>query len=235
MYRSEGGKYLETYRTPQLTWQEVKAMKGRGTVGLGAAGEVNGYGESGPPPLRQKRLGGGASGGGGGGGDDYDDDDDADDGDDDEDTDRAMLGAGGDDGLTAEEAAGLIMNGGGGGGGGTKRGRVGPSLPPDQLRTAHHAAESRAAGNAKYLPTNTNNNTMITSTTSTYVSVQPPQTPGTVSAQKRSSGSVKRADVILGAGTATTKSAAEGEEEGGSTASASSVPAFTVQNMDDMD
>eukprot|EP00959_Pyramimonas_sp_CCMP1952_P157063 3284402-Pyramimonas_sp.AAC.1 len=35
VFREKGGKYLETYRTPTLTWEEVKAMKGAGTVGLG--------------------------------------------------------------------------------------------------------------------------------------------------------------------------------------------------------
>ena len=35
VFREKGGKYLETYRTPTLTWEEVKAMKGAGTIGLG--------------------------------------------------------------------------------------------------------------------------------------------------------------------------------------------------------
>ena len=29
VFRSSGGKYLETYRTPTLSWQEVKALKVR--------------------------------------------------------------------------------------------------------------------------------------------------------------------------------------------------------------
>ena len=35
VYRQHGGEYLETYQTPTLTWEEVKAMKGAGTAGLG--------------------------------------------------------------------------------------------------------------------------------------------------------------------------------------------------------
>ena len=42
VYRCSGGKYLETYRTPSLSWAEVKALKGAGTVGLGARGELAG-------------------------------------------------------------------------------------------------------------------------------------------------------------------------------------------------
>lgn len=89
VYRKEGGKYLETYRTPQLSWEEVKALKGQGTVGLGAAGETTtGYGEADTFTTREKE------------------------GEEEEDTDRALLGAHGDDGgMTAEEAAGLVMNG----------------------------------------------------------------------------------------------------------------------------
>ena len=34
----KGAKFLETYRVPTLTWEEVKALKGPGLVGLGAPG-----------------------------------------------------------------------------------------------------------------------------------------------------------------------------------------------------
>ncbi len=34
MYREHGEAYLETYRVPLLNWEEVKALKGPGTVGL---------------------------------------------------------------------------------------------------------------------------------------------------------------------------------------------------------
>lgn len=158
--------------------------------------------------------------------------------DNDEDTDRAMLGAGGDDGLTAEEAAGMMMNGGG------KRGR-GPALPPDQLRVAHHAAESRAAGNVKYLPTTpsaasgagdvkylpTSSSSTAGASASAFVfptadtknnngggGAQPPHTPDVRS---------KRMDAILGAAKEAVREGAGGD--------AIPSPAFTVQNMDDMD
>eukprot|EP00793_Prasinoderma_coloniale_P000193 PRCOL_00005703-RA len=34
VYRKDGGEYLESYQTPMLTWDEVKAMKGPGMAGL---------------------------------------------------------------------------------------------------------------------------------------------------------------------------------------------------------
>ncbi len=34
----KGAKFLETYRVPMLSWEEVKALKGPGLVGLGAPG-----------------------------------------------------------------------------------------------------------------------------------------------------------------------------------------------------
>ena len=44
--RERGAEALETYKTPTLTWDEVRALKGGdGVVGLGAAGETTG-GES---------------------------------------------------------------------------------------------------------------------------------------------------------------------------------------------
>ena len=36
--QDEGAKFLETYPVPMLTWEEVKALKGPGLVGLGAPG-----------------------------------------------------------------------------------------------------------------------------------------------------------------------------------------------------
>jgi len=42
VYKHQGGEYLLTYKTPQMSWEEVKALKGRGTQGLlpGASGAV---------------------------------------------------------------------------------------------------------------------------------------------------------------------------------------------------
>ena len=34
----KGPKFLEAYSVPLLTWEEVKALKGPGLVGLGAPG-----------------------------------------------------------------------------------------------------------------------------------------------------------------------------------------------------
>ncbi|KAK9822055.1 hypothetical protein WJX74_003920 [Apatococcus lobatus] len=36
--QDKGAKYLETYKVPMLTWEEVKALKGPGLVGLGPPG-----------------------------------------------------------------------------------------------------------------------------------------------------------------------------------------------------
>ena len=39
MFHEHGANYLGTYKTPTLTWDEVKALKGGdGVVGLGALG-----------------------------------------------------------------------------------------------------------------------------------------------------------------------------------------------------
>ena len=209
VFRAEGGKYLETYRTPQLTWREVKALKGRGTVGLGPAGEVNGFGEVGPPPPLPDLL-----------------EDEEEDYDYEEDTDRAMLGAAGDEGLTAEEAAGLMMNGSGGGGSSAGGPRItgrggggrGPSLPPDQLRAVHHATERRAAAASTnaggYLPSSAAGKESSTSSSSSVAAVAAPST---------------RKDTILSAGvkggaiaSAATKSTTQGD-------------ALVIQNMEDMD
>ena len=38
--QDKGAKYLETYRVPMLTWEEVKELKGPGLVGLGAPGST---------------------------------------------------------------------------------------------------------------------------------------------------------------------------------------------------
>lgn len=243
VYRANGGDYLETYRTPQLTWQEVKAMKGRGTIGLGAAGEVNGFGEDGPP-RPQSRLAGvrrrrGDRRDGDGGAEDSRDGPGDEEEEEEEDTDRAMLGAAGDDGLTAEEAAGLLMNQGAA----AKQAGRGPSLPPDQLRTAHHVAAARAAGNTKYLPTGGASAASVSAR-----AAQPPRTPdvdvGSAAAERS-----RRVDAVLGrsrsgaaakgitggathpAGSAETSTRTSEVEV--STASASA--AFTVLNMDDMD
>ena len=105
VYRAEGGTYLETYKTPALSWKEVKAMKGEGTVGLEAAGP----GSSEAAMFKDEAPLFAASDS------------------DDEDTNRAMLGASGDDGLTAEEEAGLVLNASG-----TLNA---PALPPDQARS----------------------------------------------------------------------------------------------------
>ena len=113
VYRAEGGTYLETYKTPALSWKEVKAMKGEGTVGLEAAGP----GSSEAAMFKDEAPLFAASDS------------------DDEDTNRAMLGASGDDGLTAEEEAGLVLNASG-----TLNA---PALPPDQLRVASHASEAK--------------------------------------------------------------------------------------------
>lgn len=50
VYRANGGEYLMTYQTPHLTWEEVKAMKGAGTSGLGT-----GYAAPGEGFLEEKR------------------------------------------------------------------------------------------------------------------------------------------------------------------------------------
>lgn len=39
VYQTQGEAYLETYRIPLLTWEEVKALKGPDTVGLGLGSE----------------------------------------------------------------------------------------------------------------------------------------------------------------------------------------------------
>lgn len=44
VYRSNGGEYLMSYQSPHLTWEEVKAMKGAGTTGLGMGYSASGEG-----------------------------------------------------------------------------------------------------------------------------------------------------------------------------------------------
>lgn len=39
VYQTQGDAYLGTYRIPLLTWEEVKALKGPDTVGLGLGSE----------------------------------------------------------------------------------------------------------------------------------------------------------------------------------------------------
>ena len=145
VYRREGGKYLETYRTPQLSWEEVKALKGRDTIGLG--------------PQNESGLMGMGVGGGG-----FDScgnrigpkkpmllEDAEDVSDDEHTTDRAMLGAAGDEGLTEEEAAGLVMNNSATSKRRDRRLAKYPNLPPDAQRDAVHRREARAAGDSKFL------------------------------------------------------------------------------------
>ena len=145
VYRREGGKYLETYRTPQMSWEEVKALKGQDTIGLGPTNEdelsglgvgTGGYSSCGNRigPKKPMLM------------------EDADDVSDDEHTtDKAMLGAAGDEGLTEEEAAGLVMNTSAAHQRRAKRLAKYPNLPPDAQRDAVHRREARAAGDSKFL------------------------------------------------------------------------------------
>ena len=84
VYKREGGEYLLTYKTPQLSWDEVKALKGKGTQGLlpGASGST----PFGATEDECKDPGSGFAT--------------------EKDTDHAMIGASGDDGLTREEFLG---------------------------------------------------------------------------------------------------------------------------------
>ena len=144
VYRREGAS-AETYRTPQLSWEEVKALKGQDTVGLG--------------PQNESGLMGVGVGGGG-----FDScgnrigpkkpmllEDAEDVSDDEHTTDRAMLGAAGDEGLTEEEAAGLVMNNSATSKRRDRRLAKYPNLPPDAQRDAVHRREARAAGDSKFL------------------------------------------------------------------------------------
>ena len=145
VFRREGGKYLETYRTPQMSWEEVKALKGQDTIGLGPTNEnelsglgvgTGGYSSCGNRigPKKPMLM------------------EDADDVSDDEHTtDKAMLGAAGDEGLTEEEAAGLVMNTSAAHQRRAKRLGKYPNLPPDAQRDAVHRREARAAGDSKFL------------------------------------------------------------------------------------
>ena len=64
VFRREGGKYLQTYRTPVMTWDEVKAMKGAGTTGLGIGFHAPGEGHlGGEKDTNHARLEGGATAG----------------------------------------------------------------------------------------------------------------------------------------------------------------------------
>ena len=83
MYNREGGEDLATYKTPTLTWNEVKALKGAVTQGLLPDGGVNQFAateaervDPGSGFITEK------------------------------DTDHAALGASGADGLTIAELAG---------------------------------------------------------------------------------------------------------------------------------
>lgn len=45
VYETKGGAFLETYKAPPLAWEEVQALLGPGTVGLGVGrlpGRVSG-------------------------------------------------------------------------------------------------------------------------------------------------------------------------------------------------
>eukprot|EP00958_Prasinococcus_capsulatus_P002084 scaffold188_cov429-Prasinococcus_capsulatus_cf.AAC.13 len=48
LYRQHGGHYLEKYKTPMLSWEEVKAMKGAATTGLGLHGDTPGVTSAAP-------------------------------------------------------------------------------------------------------------------------------------------------------------------------------------------
>ena len=84
VYKREGGEYLATYKTPTLTWDEVKALKGKGTQGLLPNGGRDKF-----AALPEERIDPGSG---------FFEE---------KDTDHAMLGASGEDGLTRAELAGL--------------------------------------------------------------------------------------------------------------------------------
>lgn len=84
VYRREGGEYLATYKTPTLTWDEVKALKGKGTQGLLTGARRNTIGAT---PEESIDPGSGFIL--------------------EKDTDHAMIGASGDDGLSRAELAGV--------------------------------------------------------------------------------------------------------------------------------
>lgn len=83
VYQREGGEYLATYKSPTLTWDEVKALKGKGTQGLLADGGRNAIAA---PDEEIKDPGSGFS--------------------EEKDTDHALVGASGEDGLTRAELEG---------------------------------------------------------------------------------------------------------------------------------
>ena len=84
VYRREGGEYLATYKTPTLTWDEVKALKGKGTQGLLTGARRTAIGAT---PEESIDPGSGFAL--------------------EKDTDHAMIGASGDDGLSRAELAGV--------------------------------------------------------------------------------------------------------------------------------
>ena len=55
VYERDGPEVLETYKTPPLSWDEVKALEGPGTVGLGTGGGTAPGTRPGAPPPRGER------------------------------------------------------------------------------------------------------------------------------------------------------------------------------------
>jgi hypothetical protein len=153
--RERGAEALETYKTPTLTWDEVRALKGGdGVVGLGASGETTGAESvrdaktrtksfSSPLPLPALAENESSS---------FDDPECVSDPDEpEEDTDRAAVGAGGDDGLTDREKRGLTDGDGDGDGDDDVYGEDGrplATLPPDQFRA--RAARLPSTRQTKY-------------------------------------------------------------------------------------
>lgn len=70
VYQEKGEEYLETYRVPLLSWEEVKALKGPDTVGLplGDSGGGQAPGAVGWSGGCVRVFGGGRAGGAGRGG-----------------------------------------------------------------------------------------------------------------------------------------------------------------------
>jgi tetratricopeptide (TPR) repeat protein len=84
VYKREGGEYLLTYKTPQLSWDEVKALKGKGTQGLLPGGADSQQFGATADECQDPGSGFALE----------------------KDTNHAMIGASGDDGLTREEFLG---------------------------------------------------------------------------------------------------------------------------------